>query len=109
VMYCTNCGAQRPDTGNICPNCNERIRRFPAAPKIENYLVPSIFVTLCCCLPAGVVALIYAAQVNSKLVAGDIAGAEQASKSAKLWMTIGICGGVIVALIKVVAVMMSSK
>jgi hypothetical protein len=109
VMYCTNCGAQRPDNGNVCLSCNERIRRFPAAPKIENYLVGSILVTLCCCLPAGVVALIYAAQVNSKLVAGDIAGAQQASNRAKLWMTIGICGGVVVVLLKIVATMMSSK
>jgi hypothetical protein len=108
-MYCTNCGNQRPDSGTACPACGERIRRFPPAPKVENYLIPSIFATLCCCLPLGVVALIYAAQVNSKLAAGDIAGAQLASKNAKLWMTIGICVGLLIALIKVVLAVLSSR
>jgi hypothetical protein len=32
-----------------------------------------------------VVAIVFASQVNSKLAAGDRAGAAQASKNAKLW------------------------
>ena len=50
-----------------------------------NYLVQSILVTLCCCLIGGVVAIVYAAQVNSKWAAGDTAGARQASANAKMW------------------------
>ncbi|MDQ3389279.1 MAG: CD225/dispanin family protein, partial [Gemmatimonadota bacterium] len=30
---------------------------------VPNYLIPSILATLCCCLPAGIVSIIYAAQV----------------------------------------------
>ena len=37
------------------------------------------------CLPAGIVPLIYACKVNNKLAQGDIAGAQAASKKAKLW------------------------
>src|SRR5262249_40218583 len=36
-----------------------------------NYLVPSILVTLCCCLIGGIIAIVHAAQVNSKWAAGD--------------------------------------
>lgn len=51
--------------------------------RVPNYLVQSILVTLFCCLPFGVVAIIYAAQVNSKLQVGDYEGAVKASNTAK--------------------------
>ena len=54
-------------------------------PTVPNYLAQSILCTLCCCLPFGIVAIIYASQVNTKAAAGDYAGAQAASKSAKLW------------------------
>lgn len=64
---------------------------YTGAP-IPNYLVQSILVTLCCCLPLGVVAIIFAAQVNTKLAQGDIAGAQEASSKAKMfcWLSVGL-------------------
>lgn len=58
-------------------------------PNVPNYLVQSILVTLCCCMPFGIPAIIFAAQVNGKLTAGDVAGAQEASRKAKLWCWIG--------------------
>jgi len=55
----------------------------PGAPPPPNYLVWAILTTLCCCLPLGVVSIVFAAQVNSKWVAGDRAGAVDSSKKAK--------------------------
>jgi Interferon-induced transmembrane protein len=52
---------------------------------VPNYLVPAILTTLFCCLPFGIVSIVYAAQVNGKLAAGDRAGALQASQNAKTW------------------------
>lgn len=52
---------------------------------IPNYLVQAILCTVCCCLPAGIAAIVYAAQVNSKQAAGDYVGAQAASKNAKMW------------------------
>ncbi|MBD2354252.1 CD225/dispanin family protein [Tolypothrix sp. FACHB-123] len=52
---------------------------------VPNYLPQAILVTLFCCLPFGIVAIVYAAQVNTKLQVGDYEGAMQASKSAKTW------------------------
>ena len=51
----------------------------------KNYLVQSIIVTLCCCIPFGIVAIVYAAQVNSKFQAGDYAGAQEVSRKANFW------------------------
>ena len=54
-------------------------------PHVPNYLVQAILVTIFCCLPAGIVSIVYAAQVNSKLAAGDMNGALESSRSAKMW------------------------
>ena len=62
----------------------------------KNYLVESILTTICCCMPLGIVGIVFASQVNSKYALGDYEGALQASNEAKKWMTWGIITGVIV-------------
>jgi hypothetical protein len=94
-MFCTSCGTQLPPGAATCPNCGTRvITPAPVAtPAVNNYLVPAIVTTFCCCLPFGIVAIIYAAQVNSKLAAGDVAGAQQSANNARMWTWIAaICG-----------------
>ena len=59
--------------------------RYAGAP-VPNYLVPAILATIFCCMPMGIVSIVYAAQVNSKLMAGDYAGAVDSSNKAKLWV-----------------------
>ena len=56
---------------------------------VPNYLVPAI-ISIFCCWPLAVAAIIFATQVNGKVAAGDIAGAEDASKKAKLFSFIAI-------------------
>ena len=68
-------------------------------PNIPNHLVKAIITTLCCCLPLGIVAIVFAAQVNGKLDAGDYAGAQKASDQANLWGNIAIGLGIVANLI----------
>jgi len=56
---------------------------------VPNYLVMSIL-SLFCCTPLGIAAVIFAAQVNGKVAAGDTAGALDASKKAKMFSFIAI-------------------
>lgn len=74
-----------------------------------NYLVQSILVTLCCCLIGGIVAIVNAAQVNSKWAAGDYAGARKASDAAKLWCWLSFGIGIVTNLIAGVAQVMLAQ
>lgn len=60
-----------------------------APASVPNYLIPAI-ISLFCCLPLGVVGVIFAAQVNGKVAAGDTAGALDAAKKAKMFSFIAI-------------------
>ena len=68
-----------------------------AAPAtVPNYLVPAI-ISVFCCWPLAIVAIIFAAQVTGKVAAGDIQGAMDASKKAKMFSVIGIgLGGALI-------------
>lgn len=72
-------------------------RRPPksAGGKPDNYLVWAILATLCCCLPTGIVAIVYAAQVDSRWHGGDYVGAQESSDKAKLWSWISLGLGVL--------------
>ncbi len=69
--------------------------------RVPNYLVQSIL-TLFCCWPLSIVAIVFAAQVNGKLAGGDYAGAVQASKQAKMWCWISFGIGLAIELIVLV-------
>jgi hypothetical protein len=79
---------QAPHVGHPAP-----VGAVPVS--IPNYLVHSIVATVLCCLPTGVVGIVYASQVNSKLAGGDIAGAKQASDRARLWSLISLAAGAV--------------
>lgn len=110
-MYCRKCGAQNHDNAYSCVSCGEPLQNpsgVAASPqKIPNYLVQSILVTLFCCLPLGIASIVYAAQVNGKVQAGDIQGAMESSRKAKLlsWWSfgLGLVGGILYVVLMIVA------
>lgn len=57
----------------------------PTYVKVENNLTKAILSTLCCCLPVGVVAIVYASQVDGYARRGDITGARDAADKANTW------------------------
>ena len=71
---------------------------------VPNYLVQAILCTLFCCLPAGIVSIVYAAQVNSKLAVGDRMGAIQSSENAKKWAWVSFGVGMAVVVIYIVII-----
>lgn len=82
----------------------------PTAPRpnIPNYLWQSIVVTLLCCLPFGIVAIIYATKVDGLVASGDYAGAEAASKNARLWVNLSAGSVLIIIVIYVILILMGA-
>ena len=109
-MYCSNCGTRVEQQARYCPDCGSSIEETLDRPRetvtsreavsglgpreeIPNYLVQAILVTIFCCLPFGIVSIVYAAQVNGKVAGGDIRGARDASEKAKIWAWVALgCG-----------------
>ena len=88
-MYCRHCGSPNDDTAGQCARCGQLLQALPAE-RIENNLVLAIVVTVLCCLPFGIVGIVYAAQVNAKALTGDLAGARESARKAKLWSFWGL-------------------
>jgi len=64
----------------------------PPPRRPNSFLIPSILVALFAFLPLGVVAIIFAAQVETKYNQGDYAGAKSAANTAKVLCLVG--GGI---------------
>jgi predicted nucleic acid-binding Zn ribbon protein len=98
-MYCPYCGTENEDIAATCSNCNENIQNIEVktteAISIPNYLVQSILITIFCCLPFGIVSIIFAAQVNGEIKAGNIEKAQECSRKAKLWSWWGFGIGIV--------------
>jgi len=73
---------------------------WPAQREPDNYLVWAILCTVLCCLPFGIVSIVYSTRVSGLWAQGRYAEAQSASDSAKKWAIIGaIVGGVIYVII----------
>ena len=90
-MFCTNCGGQVDGSMAFCTKCGSPVlgrQRTPTANgEVKSHMLGAILQTVIC-IPAGILPLIYACQVNSKLAQGDISGAQEASKKALMWINI---------------------
>jgi hypothetical protein len=73
----------------------------PAGEPPPTNLVWGILTTVLCCLPFGIVSIVYAAQVNGKWASGDVAGAQDASAKARRWAIISAVVGVVLAALAV--------
>lgn len=72
---------QQPANAEPCPPTN---------------LVWAIITTVLCCLPAGIVAIVYALKVSKKYREGDIEGAKRASEVGAWWCIASIILGITV-------------
>ena len=77
------------------------------AVSIPNYLWQAIVCTICCCVPLGIPAIVYAAQVNTKVQQGDMDAARVASNNAKMWCWIAFAAGIVTTFISVAITILS--
>ncbi len=125
-VICNTCGSEVDQDARFCENCGAVLDSLSAGPtytpgvplpsgpsygamgNVPNYLVQAILVTvfgaLCSCfgLIPGIVAIVFAAQVNSKLAAGDYDGALRSSSNAKTWCWIALAVTIVLFIIALV-------
>lgn len=133
ARFCSNCGTSLSPQAGFCPQCGtatpqtqppavppppqvpppvqpprQQVPRpsapFVAGTHVPNYLVQAILVTIFCCLPFGIVSIVFAAQVNGKLGAGDYAGALETSRKAKTWAWVSFWVGLAITVLWVLIV-----
>ena len=107
-MFCPQCGTQNSNTAAKCTACGAPLSN-PYRPSmtrsgsydtgIQTYLVPAILTTIFCCMPFGVVAIVYAAITGTKLAEQNYEGAELASATARMWCWISLSCGLVQVLI----------
>ena len=84
--------AQQSDTAIAPP-----LPAGPSAPptyQIPTYLAQSILVTLCCCLPVGIPAIVYASRIDNLMRMGQYTEAQECSRKAKMWCWISFGIGI---------------
>lgn len=91
LSTCPDCGYQVSSEAASCPNCGKPLNKPDAThdsynePPPKTWLVESILATLFCCLPFGVIGIIYAAKVETDWYAGRKEMALNDSRMAKTW------------------------
>ena len=53
--------------------------------KVDTWLWQSIVATILCCLPFGIVGIVFAARANSEMGVGNWAGAAENARKARMW------------------------
>ena len=87
-MYCPQCGARTETDSRWCAECGRTLVDAEGESRSEwipNYLAQAILVTVLCCVPLGILAIVYAARVNRQVIDGDYQLARESSTKAKMW------------------------
>jgi len=68
---------------------------------VDDHLVFSILVTIFCCLPFGIPAIVFSALAKGKKEAGDYAGAKRDADKAQNWCIAAVIAGILGILISI--------
>ncbi|MDE6544024.1 MAG: CD225/dispanin family protein [Muribaculaceae bacterium] len=79
----------------------------PVYPPSSN-LVWAILSTILCCLPLGIVSIVYAAQVDSEWARGNYQEAYRKSRLARNWAIASACSGLVVSIIYMACVFLGA-
>ena len=90
--------ATQQDAANVQPP-----KSVPAPP--DNYLALAILSTLFCCLPLGVVSIVYSARVNSLWTMGHYDAAKATARKAKKWALASVIATVALVVLYVLFVL----
>jgi heme/copper-type cytochrome/quinol oxidase subunit 2 len=74
----------------------------PGAVPPQNNLVWGILTTIFCCLPLGIVSIVFAAKVNGQWAVGDYAGAQDSANKAKQFALWSAIAGAVISVLYII-------
>lgn len=97
-MYCKHCGSEINEGNRYCPNCGTPIAEDIAQTRQQtddsarpnNHLLLAILTTIFCCLPFGIVSIIYSAKTDDAWNDGNSDAAVSYSRKARNFALWGI-------------------
>ncbi len=107
-----------------CPHCGEKTTAVPCMTdesesgpddnsadleNIKTYMLPALAVTLFCCLPFGIVALVFAAQTNAYREEKNVEAARRYSNLAQTWVGNSIIFGMLLLFFLLLLLVQISK
>lgn len=94
---------QQPDWQPPRPGWHGQHPDFHGRREPESYLVWAVLCTLLCCVPFGIVSIVYATKVNKLWTDGRYPEAQKASRRARRWAVAGAIVGPVVYAAAVIA------
>jgi len=92
---------------NYTPSSTQQLSSRPP-PDATMALILSISCFVLCCIPFGVVSIVYAVKMKQSLANDDIDGAYDADKKAKMWALIGAVSGALFYFLVIVLMVMGA-
>ena len=108
-VYCPECGTENPEGAIHCSLCNADLTIISPSPKyswdkaasdtnnytknggwFRSYLFESIIMTVCCCLPMGIVGIVLSSQATAAFKAMDYERADRKANAARRAVIWGI-------------------
>ncbi len=116
-MICKRCGQNLSNGTTQCSYCGQilsddgQLKKAENQPtnavKINTHLTEAILVTVLCCMPFGIAAIVNAAQVSTLVSVGKYAEAQEASKKAAIWATISLVIGIVIYILGIIGTLAS--
>jgi len=108
--FCSACGVKTKADQIMCIECgaSPNAAHFPGTSQtVDNQMVKAVLVSVLCCLPFGIIAIIKSSEVNGKLAAGDVVGAQMSASSSSNWSNMGMMFGLIFGLLYFIFIIMA--
>ena len=118
LINCPECNAQISDAAQACPHCGAPVQKPSVAnPQStiktnsnecpESHLAKAIIITILCCWPLGIPAIVYAAGVNNAFLNGCYNLALERSRKADKWCTYSLIAGIALWVIYIIFIIIA--
>lgn len=108
--YCPFCNHPNPANATFCSNCGKPLKPSSGKTGVNcppNYLVWAILATVFCCLPFGIISIVYADKVERLWHMGEYEEAQEASDKARMWAIVAASAAAAIIAVYIIFVLIT--